>query len=162
MTIYDFPTSINLLGQPLPAPAAEIDLENYFNNNVVEDSRYIDPITGDYALQSNGMFYGMPSVEQRVYRCLFTTFNSSSVPGFGDDLGSLQLLTPNIDNQVANLVNSCLSDVVNDGSISIRSINVQPISANNSNVAPGQLSISVSYVDNQAAQVKQSNITFGK
>ena len=149
-----FPFTWNFAADPLPQPLDNTDLVDYFNGSFIDGSRYINPITMDYELQENGCYVGMDATDQRVYMALFTTFNDSVVPNFGNNLTSMKMVLPNTNNQATLLVNQCLSPMVIDGSITIISIQVSTFQS--------QLNILINYQNNiSGQQVKQNFVPNG-
>lgn len=88
----------------LPSPATEnlVDAKG-----VQQNARAIDPVTGQYVLNADGRFQGMPRVEQLVVLLV----RAMQMPS-GD-------VTPNMNLQLKTLVTSTLAPLVNEGLVAI-------------------------------------------
>jgi phage gp46-like protein len=96
-------------------------------NNQIQSSRVINPITQDYELNSNGTFVGQSVVQTSVYLALFTTFNSSAVSGLGNQFLTLGVITPNIEKKVFNLTQQALASLINQGLVALVSCSVSAV-----------------------------------
>jgi hypothetical protein len=132
-----FPQSLSngIIPQTI-SQANQQDLISFTGSNQVESARYINPLTQDFELNSNGQFLGMNATDQSVYLALLTTFNSSSVSGLGQTFGSVPVIGTNINLQMQNILNQCLSALVQNNLIVIQSVSV---------TQPGQNTMSVSF-----------------
>jgi hypothetical protein len=147
---YPLPYGLSLLQPPINVPN-NTDLLDFQGSGNVQTSRYIDPISQDFELTANGTYQGMNSVEQEVQLALLTTFDSSSVLNFGQNFGSIKVITPYITNQMINLLNQCLSYQIQSNLITIQNTTVT------SNQF-GQVFISFSFTNNTAGT--QTEVVF--
>jgi hypothetical protein len=119
-----------------------LDLYDYQNQGFIQTSRYINPITRDFNVSSDGYtLEGMNFVEQGVILAITTTINSSAVQSFGQGFTSIKLITPQINSIVANTLNNALAPLVNANLIKITSFSVI-------NNQYGQLQVSFVYTNN--------------
>lgn len=137
-----FPFSL-YRGLYAPQPNSPIDrrdLLDYAGSNTVESARYINPLTHDFEVSSTNLLQGMNAVEQEVMLAVNTTFNSSALPGFGQNFGSIKLITPNIKNQINSALRQCLSNLLDSGQITLGNINI-------SNTITGQVNIKFDFIN---------------
>ena len=118
-------------------------------NNQLQNSRYINPKTGDYQLSKDGHFVGMSGIQQQVYLAIATQYNSSAQPNFGQQFTQMKVRTPNTDQQAADFVNQTLSLLTSAGKISINNIQIVDIS-------PGQMGIAITWTDLTSQQAPQT------
>lgn len=107
-------------------------------NNQIQSARVINPVTGDYELNSNGTFMGCPAIQTEVYLALFTTLNSSCVSGLGVAFNSIKIITPNINKQVFSVVQQALASLINQNLMTL-------LSCNTSLAGPGQIQVQVNW-----------------
>lgn len=120
---YPFPFGLALtLPPPLPVPS-RIDLKDPAQGTV-SSARRIDPISRDFALQNNGLYQGMNEVEQIVLLSISTTFNSSALQNFGQNFGSVKVISPYIKKQISSLLNQCLGTLLAANLITLSAISV--------------------------------------
>lgn len=110
---------------------------------------FIDPSTGDYALDERGRPFGGDSVDQRVYLSLMTTLGMSSVPTMGIDRSQLKLINSNTNTLAMNMVKKALKPSLDAGEISLQSVTVERDRTKRS-----FLQITVSYVNIPLQQKK--------
>ena len=138
-----FPFNLNngLSTPPINVPPDRRDLLDYNGSNTIQSSRYINPETHDFEVSSDNLLQGMNAVNQQVLLAVNTTFNTSVLNGFGQDFSSIKIITPNIRNQVLSVLNQALSNLINNGLISIETVSIN-------NNAYGQISVNFNYVNN--------------
>jgi hypothetical protein len=146
-----FPITTNLAPDPIPVAPNRSEYVNYQNKSIINNSRYIDPLTNDFVLQSNGHFVGMNGIQQQVALATTTLLNSSAVSGFGLNLASIKVITPNIQKQVLSLLNAALVNLVDSNQIRINSAAV-------TQTGIGQISVVFSWTDLITGSTYQSNI----
>lgn len=129
-----------------PPPA---DLVNITGDNTIQGARYIDLQTGDYAVDDNGHFIGMDSVQQQVLMCMFTNFGSAASP-IGQTLLNIKVISPNIAGQVQSAVQSALANLINNGSLTLNNVYTKK-------KPNGQLWIEVNFINNLTKQQLQTN-----
>jgi hypothetical protein len=132
-------------------PIDRRDLLDYQGSNTIQSARYINPQTGDFEVSANNLLMGQNAIEQQVLLAINTTFNSAVLKGFGQQFGNIKLLTPNIQNQVVNIINNALSYLIQNNLITIQKINS---TVNNF----GQLQVQFVYNNNTLGT--QAPITF--
>lgn len=115
------------LGTPVAVPAA--------TTNVLKDalgvpqgSRYINPVTRDYAYDTDGNAVGMNSVQQRVQLAVSTDRGTSTARDLGNRLKTIQRITDGFSKEVDTMVRECVADLLADGSITIEAIRVERLS----------------------------------
>jgi hypothetical protein len=123
-------------------PIDRRDLLDYNGSNIIQNSRYINPLTRDFEVSPTNLLQGQNAVDQQVLLALNTTFNSSAQAGFGQSISSTKLITSDIQNQITNSVQQTLSTLISGNYINIQSVLV------NANNDLGQVNISVSYNNN--------------
>lgn len=75
-------------------------------------------VDGDFQLDENGNFIKESSVAMEMVKwCLGTKFDSSAIPGFGNNILSLQTIPESSNLQIKNMVLSCLDLVIRQGVI---------------------------------------------
>jgi hypothetical protein len=146
---FPFNLYTNLITSPVPATAAVPDLVDP-NTGVIQQVRYINPITQDYEISPTGHLYGMNSIQQQVTLSILTTFGSAVAP-IGQTFLSTKTITSNIQNQMTTAVQSALANLINSGAITLNNVSIKVVSG-------GQVQIVVFFVDNQTGQSYQSNI----
>lgn len=115
------------LSPPIPPPGAlNADLLDYQGSGTIQTARYIDPVTQDFALSSDGLYEGMNYVDQQIQVALATTFNSTSVLGFGQNFNrqTVPVITPYITRTVTNLLNQALADLLNANLITLSNVSI--------------------------------------
>ncbi len=78
-----------------------------------DGSRYIDSQTRDYVMNANGRLNGMPNVPHLVQFAILTEINSSAVRGIGQNLKSLDRISPNFDKKVLGILTTALQPLIN-------------------------------------------------
>lgn len=156
--MFPFDLRSNLTLPTTTAPVSQPDLQDYLGTGVLQNARYIDPLTQDFVLSSEGHYLGINGVDQAVQLSLLTTFNSSSVPTLGNQFGSILMITSAIRYQIESQINTAMALLLNDNSITL-----SPISITLPN--PGQVLVSFTYVNNtikspgNGAQTVQFSLT---
>ena len=138
---YNLPFGLSLAPPPPRTPPVTQDLLSFDNSGTIQTARYINPLTQDFALSSDNLYQGMNAVEQEVQLAILTTFNSSSVLNFGQNFGSIKVITPYITKQMTNLLNQCLSYQITNNLITIYNVSV-------TSNPQGQCFISFSFTNN--------------
>jgi hypothetical protein len=83
------------------------------------DSRFIDPETRDYVIDSLGRTQGMSAVSQAVFLCLLTTLGSSAVATLGSRLSEVKTIDNGTVSKVQSLVSLALSELISSGTIAL-------------------------------------------
>lgn len=92
-------------------------------DNSIGGGRFIDPVTRDYAIDSEtGRLVGQDSVQQLVYLALVTVKGSSAVTNLGQSFTSIQLKTENIDVIIKNEVNLALKKLITQKLITLNDV----------------------------------------
>jgi hypothetical protein len=116
------PFGISLLNPPPPSAP---DRREFLNGqNLIENSRAIDPVAGDYILSANGGFEGMDAITQQVYLCCVTQLGTAAVLTFGNDALNLKLNSGNLKQKVLSLVSNALQAMIQSGEIALNGVNV--------------------------------------
>lgn len=151
-----FPITI-LTGLDIPANPTNIaqDLLDFTGNGAVQGSRYINPTTKDFVLDANGKYKGMNATDQSVWLALSTSFNSSSVPGLGNNINrtTVPVITPMLNNQMTSLITQCLSSLIANGFIRLGPISVSQTSTN-------EVLITFTYFNVSLGQTQPLSFTF--
>ena len=119
------------------------------NNNSIGNSRYINPVTGDYLFNSNGKIAGLIGMQQAVYLSLVTVLGSSAVISLGQTYSTIQVITQNFNQDIQNSVNLALANLINNGSISLDNVSVTKKS--------NSVELLISWTDNTIT-LSQSNL----
>ena len=117
------------------------DLLDYTGSNVIQTARYINPITHDFEVSATNHLMGQNAVDSEVILAVNTTLNSSVLNGFGQGFGSIKLITPDMQAQVLSTLNSALSNLIDNNSITMGAVSI-------SNTVTGQISVSFNYINN--------------
>lgn len=152
-TQNSFPYSLQTgLAAPQPnVPFDRRDLLSYQGTNIVQSSRYIDPITKDFAISSNNHLLGMNAVDQSVFLALNITFNTSAQRGLGQNFLSPKVIPPAshslapLTQQMSTLLNHCLSFQINNQQITITNVQV-------AYGGQGQVQLQFTYINNTSGQ----------
>lgn len=106
------------------------------------DARAINPITGDYALDTDGEFLAMPVVRQRVVLALMTARRSMwQLDDFGNGFISIRKVGTSYEAQVKSSVRLALRQLVDvEKVVRIEDVKVERINT-------GRTQITVSYID---------------
>lgn len=123
------------------SPVDRRDLLNYTGDNTIQSARYINPLTRDFEVSATNHFLGENAVEQAVLLAMNTTFNSSVLTGFGQNFGSIKVITPFIKNQIAANIKQALSFLIQNNQITLGEIDF-------SNNGLGQVAIQFAYANN--------------
>lgn len=75
-------------------------------------SRYIDPHTRDYVINSDGRIAGTPNVPHLVQFAITTERNSSAVRSIGQELRKLDRITPNFEKRVLSVLTDALQPLI--------------------------------------------------
>lgn len=102
----------------------------------------IDPLTGDYVLDSNGNPVGDNSINQMVYLAFKTTRNSSALLNFGIDISKIRTITDNVNLKFQLAVNQAVKHMTDRNLIKIISVDVSQI-----NNLPNTLKVLVKWKD---------------
>lgn len=91
-------------------------------------SRYIDPRTGDYALNtSTGRIAGMDDVKQLVLLRMKTTKGSAAYQRLGHELKKIDRITNNVQTRIAATIEEAVEDLVTGGLIETVALDIQVI-----------------------------------
>lgn len=90
-------------------------------------SRRIDPVKLDYVIGPTGSLLGMTRAQQAVELAFTEVLGKSAISDLGNSLATIQVITEDFVTQVRNKINSALSKAVNQGLITVQSIDVQRI-----------------------------------
>ena len=157
---YSFPYSLQVgLASPQPnLPFNRVDLLSYTGNNVVQSSRYINPLTKDFEVSANNHLQGMNAIDQSVFLAINNSLNSSAQLGQGQGFITRGLIPANgvtgaqnlqqLTQQMTLLLNQCLSFQLSNQQITITSVVV----AYNSG---GQIQLQFVYINNSNTQQVQ-------
>lgn len=100
----------------------------------------IDPITGDHVIDDDGCLLGMTPAEQAVLLVAKTVKGSSAVRELGNDLGSIKVVTDDVNLRVRNILEQAFSSLT-------RQKIVQLLSITSSVIRPGAVAINVRWKD---------------
>jgi hypothetical protein len=150
---FPFPIGVNLLIPPANTPPDRRDLIDWQNSSTIDGARFINPVTGDYQLASNGHFNGMNAIQQEVYLAVLTRYNTTSIPGFGNNIQSIKIInTPNFAQQAYLIIQQALSNLTSSGQITV----TPPVSI--TQLFPGQAIISFNWIDNVSGLTNTTNL----
>lgn len=113
-------------GTPTTAPLA--------TGNILADStgtttgsRFIDPTTRDYVIDSNGRTTGMSNVQQLVYLAVSTDLGSSAVQALGQQLKQIDRITANFERQVTTTLTASVQHIVDQGLMQVVDVIVERV-----------------------------------
>lgn len=111
------------LGTPaVAAPQGGATLSDH--SGVQRGSRFIHPVTRDFAVDANGHKIGMNDKRQLVQLAVSTELGSASVRSLGNRLKSIVRISDNFAKQVDNVLRTALAHLTNKNTITILSIDV--------------------------------------
>src|ERR1039458_7408003 len=61
-------------------------------DGVSREARYINPSTGDYVIDTNGVVQGCSTISQSVYLAMATTLGSSAIAELGNDFWTMKTI----------------------------------------------------------------------
>lgn len=127
MPYFPFSLTNGLTPPPQPQSTNGQDLLDFQGSGKVQSSRYINPLTQDFELGSNGKYLGENATDQSVFLALLTTFNTTSVLGIGNNINrrTVPTIVPGTKIQLQNLINQCLGPLVQGGFIIMGNLRVQ-------------------------------------
>lgn len=102
-------------------------------------SRYIDAITRDYVMDANGRITGMPNVPHLVQFAILTEKNSSAVRSIGQELKSLDRITPNFHKRVLGVLTAALQPLIDARLVEVIGFESFKSSQTDSGLRPGQV-----------------------
>ena len=144
------PYGLSLIPLPVAVPP---DRREYVDgNNQIQNARYINPLTMDFEISANGHFVGENLVDQQVYLALITDFGTACQADLGNKIKTVKMITPGIITTVSTIINSCLSNLVQAGSITINNLQVALTQQ------PGQISIQLTFTNNETATQNVINL----
>jgi hypothetical protein len=152
---FPFSLTNGLMSSPTPTAPVQQDLLSYTGDGSVQNSRYINPLTNDFQLNSNHQLLGQNATDQSVLLTLTTTFNSSSVNGLGNNFGSVKLIGNNIRTQMTNILNQALGSLIANGNIIVKDVQIIP--TNNNSVGVSFTYYNQSVNANRTIQFTQQN-----
>lgn len=126
------------------------DLLNINNDNTIQNARYIDPKTHDYAQSADNHLIGENAIDQQVLLILNTTYNTAFVSSFGQNFASIRMLSGNAAARAQALLLEALSTPISNGDITIMATNF-------STDPSGQLNINFTYSNNTTGKTKAIN-----
>lgn len=88
-------------------------------------AKKLDPLSGQYVIDSLGRFEGTDTVPQLVMLRAKTVRGSSSLPNFGQSFTSIDRIRDNIQEEVTNAVNVAMDDLVRGKLIAINSVTIE-------------------------------------
>jgi hypothetical protein len=155
-----FPYSLQAgLASPQPnTPFDRRDLLSFQGSNIVQSSRYIDPLTKDFVVSPNNHLLGMNAIDQSVFLALNITFNTSAQPGLGQNFLSPKVIPPvshslaTLKQQMSSLLNQCLSFQVSNQQITITQVEV-------AYGGQGQVQLFFAYINNSNGQKVDQQFT---
>jgi len=136
-----FGTSVYGFGTPGTANSTTAKLfikEDGTRGNTIK----IDPNSGDYVLDDNGIPMGDNSINQMVYLALKTTKNSSALLNFGIDIASIKTVGDNVKLKFTLAVNDAVKHLTDRRLISIVSVDVVQLMNK-----PGAIQVTVKWKD---------------
>lgn len=95
------------------------------NDGQAKTTRNLDPLTGQYKIDSLGRVEGTDTVPQLVMLRAKTVRGSSTIANFGQSFTSIDRIKDNIVAQVTNAVNVAMDDLVKGNLITINSVTVE-------------------------------------
>jgi hypothetical protein len=136
-----------------PQPTQRQDQKDFSGSSFVQGSKYINPLTNDFQINSDGTYVGMNTTDQSVLMALFNTFNATSVANLGNNYNRQTILVigPFITQQMTNVLQQALGTLINGNFISVVNVVVSQTGQN-------QMSISFTYYNNSIAA--NSEISF--
>lgn len=108
----------------------------------------IDPQTGDYVLDVNGIPVGDNSINQMMFLALRTTRNSSALLNFGIDISKIKTITPNIQLKFQLAVNDAVAHLIARNLVTITSVSVTNLLNK-----PTSIQVMVNWKDNSNGEV---------
>ncbi len=102
-------------------------------------SRYIDPQARDYVMNANGRLDGMPNVPHLVQFALLTERNSAAVRSIGQELKSLDRITPNFEKRVLSVLTRALQPLVDARLVAIVGFSSFESSSTDKGLQPGRV-----------------------
>jgi hypothetical protein len=92
-----------------------------------QTGRSLNPITKDYVFTSDGRSQGFGTTPQRMQLALTTVFNSSAIPGFGQQFTSVREKGPNYQRQLTTFVQNAVSHLVKEKAIVLNEVDVSDV-----------------------------------
>ncbi len=102
-------------------------------------SRYIDQRTRDYVIDANGRAQGMPNVPHLVQMAITMERNSSAIRGLGQELKSLDRITPNFERRVLGVLTQALQHLIDAKLVEVIGFSSFKSSQTDKGLRPGQV-----------------------
>jgi hypothetical protein len=94
------------------------------NYGIAGQTRFINPITGDYEFNANGRIIGGNGIQQLVYLALVTVRGSSAMLTLGQSFTNIQVIGSNYITFVKGEVNKALKDLIDQKKIELVDVTV--------------------------------------